>query len=45
MAEEAQAKAAEMAKGMEALGAAGQVAEQGGKGMAAIDQAMNGEQP
>lgn len=37
------AKAAAMQKGAEALGTAGAVAEQGGKGMAAIDQAMNGE--
>lgn len=33
------AKAAEMAKGMETLGAAGAVAEQGGKGMAAMNEA------
>ena len=39
------AKAQAMAQGMEALGAAGQVAEQGGKGMAAVDQAMNGQVP
>jgi hypothetical protein len=37
------AKAAAMQKGMEAVGAGGAVAEQAGKGMAAIDQAMNGE--
>jgi hypothetical protein len=42
---EQQAKAAAMQKGMEAIGAGGAVAEQAGKGMAAVDQAMNGENP
>lgn len=42
---EAQAKAAAMQKGMEAIGAGGAVAEQAGKGMAAVDQAMNGQAP